>query len=73
MTKRKTKKRIVIAGVYTVKGYDAFSHEGWESGMYSSLNLAKLKADEIAKGKQMTLAYVYDGDGKQVYQVGSFS
>lgn len=73
MAKCKKKKTLVIRGAYTVRGYDAFSNEGWESGMYSSLNLAKLKADEIAKGKQMTLAYVYDGDGKQVYQVGSFS
>ena len=57
---------------YKVTGYDSFSHENFPLGAFKTLELAKAAADKCAKGKQMTLAYVYDVHGKQVYKVGSF-
>lgn len=58
--------------MFKVVGYDSFSHEDWQAGTFSTLEEAKKTADDIAKGKNMTLAYVYDSYGKRVYKQGSF-
>lgn len=58
--------------MYKVVGYDSFSHEGFDIGKFRDLQKAKDAADRVAKGKQMTLAYVYDNAGRRVYTVGSY-
>lgn len=55
---------------FKVEGYDSFSHEDFPVGTYATAE----EAIEVAtqKGGTMTLMYVYDPNGKCVFQAGSY-
>lgn len=55
---------------FKIRGYDSFSSEWFPVGEYETYDEAVDVAN--ARGGTMTLMYVYDKDGKQVYRAGTF-
>ena len=49
---------------------DTFSNEDWEQGVFDTLAEAKQCADE--KGGEMTKMYVYNDEGDQLHNAGTF-
>ncbi len=56
--------------MFTVKGYDSFSNEGFTIGEYETKRVAIYAADKHSSS--MTITYVYDEKGRVIHKAGTY-
>lgn len=58
---------------YYIKCFDSFDHDTWTAERNLTLEAAKIKADDMTRGKDMLIAYVHEhGTDNVIYKSGRY-